>query len=97
MSRHPLHTYIANFAQLTQIPWLDWALRKNRIGDAFQRRFGVQASLGILGFVGRAIKEKQGTMSNGQYKDTGDKYGRGKDFLTRYIELQQNDPEVPPW
>lgn len=89
--------FMRSSAPLTQIPWLDWALRKNRIGDAFQRRFGVQASLGILGFVGRAIREKQGTMSNGENKDTGDKYGRGKDFLTRYIELQQNDPEVPPW
>lgn len=89
--------HVADFAQLTQIPWLDWALRKNRMGDAFQRRFNTQASLGILGFVGKAVKEKQETMSNSDYKATADKYGRGKDFLTRYIELQQDDPEVPPW
>ena len=91
------HPYPADSAQLTQIPWLDWALRKNRLGDAFQRTFGVQPSLGILGLVGKAINEKQQTLSNGRCKDPGDKYGRGKDFLTRYIEIQQNDPEVPPW
>ena len=82
---------------MTQIPWLDWTLRKNRIGDWFQRKFAVQASLGILGFVAKAIKEKQAIMANSDYKETKDKYGRGKDFLTRYIELSQNDPEVPPW
>lgn len=97
MSRHHLHKYSANIAQLTQIPWLDWALRKNRIGDALQRTFGVQPSLGILGFVGKAIKEKQRTMSSDEHKNPSDKYGRGKDFLARYIELQQNDPEIPPW
>lgn len=47
--------------------------------------------------MGKAIREKQGTMSNGEPKDVGDRFGRGKDFLTRYIEVQQNDPEVPPW
>ena len=89
--------YLAKLAQLTQIPWLDWVLRKNRVGDALQRMFGVQASLGILGFVGKVIKERQVAMSNGEYKNTGDNSGRGKDFLTQYIELQQNDSEVPPW
>lgn len=81
---------------MTQIPWLDWALRKNRIGDSFQRLFGKTASLGILGFVGKAIKERQELMSKGDFKASDEKSGR-KDFLTRYIELQQNDSKIPPW
>ena len=100
LSRHPLYSSRANFPQLTQIPWLDWALRKNRVGDFFQRTFGTQASLGILKFVANVIEEKKTTLSSSEYKDYEDpsnKYGRGKDFLTRYVELTQSDPEIPPW
>ena len=44
-----------------------------------------------------AIKEKKTILSSSEYKDTSDKYGRGKDFLTRYVKLTQSDPEIPPW
>lgn len=81
---------------MTQIPWLDYALRKNRFADFFQRLFHQTASLSILGFVGKAIKEKQEKLEKGETKSRDDADGR-KDFLTRYIELQKNNPEMPPW
>ncbi|KAI1087236.1 putative benzoate 4-monooxygenase cytochrome P450 [Rostrohypoxylon terebratum] len=88
--------FMRDAAPMTQIPWLDWVLRKNRIGDSFQRLFGKTASLGILGFVGKAIKERQELLSKGDFKVSDEKSGR-KDFLTRFIELQQNNPKIPPW
>lgn len=62
----------ADFAQLTQVPWLDWALRKNRIGSTLQRTFDVHTSLEILVFLGKVIRKKQRAMSSGEYKDTSD-------------------------
>lgn len=80
------------------MPKIDWLLRKNRIGDFIQRTFGLQSSLGILGFVAKAIAEKKALLEKDpEKKADDDKYARGKDFLTRYVELAQNDPSIPPW
>ena len=84
---------------MTQIPWLDRALRKNRFADSLQRLLYRTADLGILGFVGKVIKERREKIQNdtkgkANIRDGAD--GR-KDFLARYLELQQNNPEIPPW
>lgn len=81
---------------MTQIPWLDNIVRKNRIADTFWQTFHRTASLSILSFVADAIKEKREKLANGESKN-GDKVDGRKDFLTRYIELQENNPEIPPW
>jgi hypothetical protein len=80
--------------QMTQIPWLDRLLRKNIISDSLNQIFGRTASLSILGFVGAAIKEKREKLADPKSWEVDD--GK-KDFLTRYIQLQQNNPEIPPW
>lgn len=84
--------------QFTQMPKIDWLLRKNRVGDAIQRALGLQASMSIMGFVGKAIAEKRAALANDvEKKDAGtDKYARGSDFLTRYVEVSQQDPSLPP-
>ncbi|KZL80416.1 benzoate 4-monooxygenase cytochrome [Colletotrichum incanum] len=84
-------------APYTQIPWFDKLLRKNRVGDFLQRTFGLQASMGILAFVGKAINEKKQELEKLGTTPEDDKYGRGKDFLTRYIEIVEKDSSVPPW
>ncbi|OTA53098.1 putative benzoate 4-monooxygenase cytochrome P450 [Hypoxylon sp. EC38] len=90
--------FMRDAAPMTQIPWLDWALRKNRIGDTIQRfLLGKTASLGILGFVGKAIKEKQEYLAQGESKEDVEKAGGRKDFTTRFIELQKNNPSIPSW
>ena len=98
--------FMRSSAPLTQIAWLDRLLRKNRVGDWLQRHFFTQASMGILGFVGKAIGEKRAALAAAAAEKaagTGDDAhaahgGKlGKDFLTHYVELQENDPQIPPW
>ena len=81
---------------MTQIPWLDNIMWKNRIADTFRQIFHRTASLSILTFVADAIKEKREKLANGEAK-AGDRADGRKDFLTRYLELQENNAEIPPW
>lgn len=81
---------------MTQIPWLDYALRKNLFADFFQRLLHPTASLSILAFVGKAIKDRRERVEKGKAKIRDDADGR-KDFLTRYMEIQHNNSEIPPW
>jgi hypothetical protein len=81
---------------MTQVPWLDRIMRKNLIADIFRQFFNQTASLSILGFVGDAIKEKRADLANGTTK-VGDEASTRKDFLSRYIELQENSSEIPHW
>lgn len=81
---------------MTQAPWLDKLIWKNRIADDLRTFFGQTASLSILGFVGNAIKERREQLASGAVKEADEKDGR-KDFLTRFITLHQNHPELPPW
>ncbi|OBR03144.1 Cytochrome P450 CYP4/CYP19/CYP26 subfamilies [Colletotrichum higginsianum IMI 349063] len=90
-------------APYTQIPWFDKLARKNRVGDFLQRVLGLQASMGILAFVGKAIADKkqqraeQGAKLTAANDANDDKYGRGKDFLTRYIEIVEKDSAPVAW
>ncbi|RMZ85133.1 hypothetical protein DV738_g249, partial [Chaetothyriales sp. CBS 135597] len=86
-------TFMRSAAPMTQIPWLDKLLWKNLIADTLRQKFHRTASLSILAFVGKAIKEKQEKLASDSAATRADK----KDFLTRYIEIQQANPEIPPW
>jgi hypothetical protein len=48
----------------------------------------------ILGFVGQTIRDRQKQVSEGVASEKPD---GEKDFLARYIEIQQNGSEIPPW
>ncbi|KAH7313945.1 cytochrome P450 CYP4/CYP19/CYP26 subfamily [Stachybotrys elegans] len=88
--------FMRRSAPMTQIPWLDWLLRKNRIGDFFQRTFFSQPSMGILNFIAKAIKERQIKGESGAGEEKGDA-GHTQDFLDKYLEVQRKSPDVPPW
>ncbi|EPE27455.1 Cytochrome P450 [Glarea lozoyensis ATCC 20868] len=88
--------FMRSAAPMTQVPWLDRIMRKNLIADTFRQIFNQTASLSILGFVGDAIKEKRASLANGTDK-VGDKTSTKKDFLSRYIELQESSAEIPHW
>jgi len=62
------------------------------MGDFLQRKLGLQASMGIIAFVAKAIGEKKQELAQHPEKD-----GRGKDFLTRYVEIVEKDSSLPPW
>lgn len=72
------------------IPWLDKILYKNKWADMVRRTPGNK----ILGFVGQTIRERQKQVSEGVASEKPD--GK-KDFLARYIEIQRNGSEIPPW
>ncbi|KEY64588.1 hypothetical protein S7711_03647 [Stachybotrys chartarum IBT 7711] len=90
--------FMRRSAPMTQVPWLDWLLRKNRIGDFFQQNLFSQPSMGILNFIAKAIKDRQakGASGDGGEKADGNN-GHGKDFLDKYLEVQRKSPDVPPW
>lgn len=99
-----IKTFMRVAAPWTQIPQLDWILRKNRVGDWIQRHLFTAPSMGILGFVGKAVNEKKALLrqreklpsSDGEKDNLLNK--TGKDFLTRYIELQEGNPtSIPAW
>ncbi|RYO80320.1 hypothetical protein DL764_009911 [Monosporascus ibericus] len=54
-----LSTIVDFMRKSAPVPQLDWLLRKNRVGDWFQRTFVSQPSLSILLFIAKAIKEKK--------------------------------------
>lgn len=91
-----IKTFMRSSAPLTQIPWLDWCLRKNRVGDWFQRNFATQASMGILGFVGQAISEKKALLAKQKLEKPSEGVSADQDFLARYVEIAEKDPEIPP-
>lgn len=78
---------------MTQSYLLDRILRKNRIADTLRRYVRPTASLTILSFVAQAIKEKKEKLETGESKMEGS----DADYLTRYIQLQKQNPNIPPW
>lgn len=82
---------------MTQVPWLDRVSRKNLIADRLRQAFGRTAALSILSFVAEAIAEKREILATKKAKAEIVVDGK-KDFLTRFIELQENSPEkIPTW
>lgn len=57
--------------QITQIPWLDKVMGKNRVADTLQQVFHRTASLSILGFISNAIEEKIEKLAKGEIKSEG--------------------------
>jgi hypothetical protein len=76
---------------MTQIPWLDPLLYKNQLVHSFQKTPGMS----ILGFVGKAIRDRVDNIDN-HNGEPGSK-NHYKDFLARFLEIQQTNSDIPPW
>jgi hypothetical protein len=77
---------------MTQIPLLDKFLYKNPVANFIRKTPGLK----ILQFVGTAIKERREQKTKGQVK-AADRFGGKRDFLERYIEIQEENKELPAW
>lgn len=77
---------------MTQVYWLDKILYKNAIADWLRPAPG----LGIMKFVGSVINERREKLTNGKATEPEEK-GKPKDFLTRFVEIKEGNPDVPPW
>lgn len=77
---------------MTQIPWLDKVIYKNRFADAIRRAPG----LVILRFVANVIKERRDQRASGEIP-VAEKLSGKKDFLSRYLDIQEKSTELPPW
>lgn len=78
---------------MTQTYFWDKLLRKNVVADTLRRYVRPTASLTILSFVAQAIKEKKEKLESGE----SNMEGSDTDYLTRYIQLQKQNPNIPPW
>lgn len=78
---------------MTQIPWLDNLIYKNTVADSIRRAPG----LAILKYVANVIKERREERASGAYIAVSEKLEGKKDFLTRYLDIQEKNPELPPW
>ena len=79
--------------QMTQSYTIDKVLRKNIVADIIMQAVRPTASLSILSFVGQAIKEKREKLDRGESKTPSGH----TDFLTHYIQLQKDNPNIPAW
>jgi cytochrome P450 len=84
---------------MTQSPLLDRLLRKNIVADTLRQYVRPTASLTILSYVGQAIAEKKAQLaSTPKGNSTNDSSNSRRDFLTRFLELQKQNPAtIPPW
>ncbi|KAJ6133407.1 Benzoate 4-monooxygenase cytochrome P450 [Penicillium samsonianum] len=87
--------FMRTSAPMTQSPFLDRILRKNIIADILRQAFRPTPSLSILSFVAQAIKEK--TQKLEAEPDKAPNNHSHTDFLTRYIQLQKGNPNIPAW
>lgn len=78
---------------MTQSYQLDRIFRKNIVADTLRQYLRPTPSLGILSFVGQAIKEKKELLENNETKMEGSHV----DYLTRFLKLQKENPSIPPW
>ncbi|KAI0009454.1 cytochrome P450 CYP4/CYP19/CYP26 subfamily protein [Xylariaceae sp. FL0662B] len=92
-----IYKFMKNAAPMTQIPWLDRYLNKNRFVATFRRTPG----LSILNYVAKVIRDRRDSVTNGKVFEVEiDNDVRGtseRDFLTRYIEIQESKIGVPEW
>lgn len=79
---------------MTQIPWLDRCINKNRVVHIFRHTPGMS----IMGFIGEVVGERlkrdrsQHCTTNAAKSDYAP-----KDFLDHYLEIQRTNLEVPDW
>ena len=76
---------------MTQILWLDPLFYKNRWVHSFRHTPGMS----ILGFVDKVICERLGDTDNTKGDNTTKSHR--KDFLAHFLEIQEANPDLPPW
>lgn len=77
---------------MTQAYWLDKILYKNRIADGIRRAPG----LGIMQFVGSAIKQRYEQLAAGNIKGSREDE-KNRDFLSHFLQIQEDNKTLPPW
>ncbi|KAI1810882.1 cytochrome P450 CYP4/CYP19/CYP26 subfamily protein [Poronia punctata] len=85
--------YMKAAAPMTQIPWLDKCINKNRIAHTFRRTPGMS----IMGFVGKVVGARSKDVEERRGSKDKDKESRRKDFLDHYLEIREGNPEIPTW
>ncbi|MCJ1468060.1 hypothetical protein MMC07_006686 [Pseudocyphellaria aurata] len=85
--------YMDTAAPITQITWFDEWWNKN----SWIARFRQPLSIGILGYVGKLIRERQEQSKNGSDKCEESEELNDRDMLSRFIEIQTSHSSVPPW
>lgn len=80
---------------MTQAFWLDKILYKNWIADWLRPAPG----LAILKFVATVIEERRKDLAKGKEGTVtrGDSSTGPKDFLTRFVQIKDSNPDVPHW
>ena len=78
---------------MTQIPWLDKVIYKNRFADSIRRAPGLM----ILKFVAAVVQERKEHRANGTPIPVSKKLEGKPDFLTRFLDIQDKSPDLPPW
>lgn len=79
------------YFQMTQITWVDQLLYKNKFIHLIRRTPGMT----ILGFVGKTIRERLACPDDTETKTT--RKTAGRDFLSRFLEIQKANSDLPPW
>ncbi|KAK2046112.1 cytochrome P450 CYP4/CYP19/CYP26 subfamily protein [Colletotrichum somersetense] len=91
-----IHDFVRASAPMTQVPWLDLILRKNLVGDAFQRLLGHRASDKLIGFCSKAFQDRKAGVTEADKMALKDANG-AEDFLSHFLKLQEADPKIPSW
>ena len=90
--------YFRVAAVVSQMPWLDYIWTKNPI---LQRLRKTKINP-IVAFASARRKERAAEAEKGgdafdRDDEQKDRQGKNKDFLTRFLEVESNDPATPPW
>ncbi|KAI8633672.1 cytochrome P450 CYP4/CYP19/CYP26 subfamily [Xylariaceae sp. FL1651] len=83
--------FMKTAAPITQIPWVDLVLYKNPIAAYLRPTTGMP----ILKIVRESIEERRKATPDGKRVD-GECTMQG-DFLSRFLQVQKDDPSVPAW
>ncbi|KAF3020926.1 hypothetical protein E8E14_003696 [Neopestalotiopsis sp. 37M] len=87
-----IQEFMKTVAPMTQAYWLDKILYKNRIADGIRRAPG----LGIMQFVGSAIKQRYEQLAAGNTKGSREDE-KNRDFLSHFLQIQEDNKTLPPW
>lgn len=72
------------------MPWLDKVLHKNPLVAILSGLFSKPAMSPVLEFALERIAERKR-----EFRDHPEKTGQGRDFLTQFLYIKENHPDIP--